>query len=50
MGLAVGSILLAWWLISVAAGGAWFEATHPERLHAGQNLLSVSCQLMEHDR
>src|SRR6476620_575023 len=28
IGLAVGSILLAWWLISVAAGGEWFEATH----------------------
>jgi succinate dehydrogenase cytochrome b subunit len=28
IGLAAGSILLAWWLISVAAGGEWFEATH----------------------
>jgi hypothetical protein len=28
IGLAVGSLLLAWWLISVAAGGEWFEATH----------------------
>jgi len=28
VGLAVGSILLAWWLISVAAGGELFEATH----------------------
>jgi succinate dehydrogenase / fumarate reductase cytochrome b subunit len=28
IGLAVGSILLAWWLISVAAGGEWFETTH----------------------
>jgi succinate dehydrogenase / fumarate reductase cytochrome b subunit len=28
IGLAVGSILLAWWLISVAAGGELFEATH----------------------
>jgi len=27
IGLAVGSILLAWWLISVAAGGELFEAT-----------------------
>src|SRR6476661_3966142 len=26
--LAVGSILLAWWLIAVAAGGEWFAATH----------------------
>ena len=26
--LAVGSILLAWWLIAVAAGGNWFAATH----------------------
>jgi len=26
--LAVGSILLAWWLVSVAAGGELFEATH----------------------
>jgi len=26
--LAVGSILLAWWLIAVAAGGKWFAATH----------------------
>jgi succinate dehydrogenase / fumarate reductase cytochrome b subunit len=28
IGLAVGSILLAWWLISVAAGGELFEAMH----------------------
>jgi len=26
--LAVGSILLAWWLVAVAAGGQAFEATH----------------------
>jgi succinate dehydrogenase / fumarate reductase cytochrome b subunit len=26
--LVVGSILLAWWLIAVAAGGEVFEATH----------------------
>jgi succinate dehydrogenase / fumarate reductase cytochrome b subunit len=26
--LAVGSILLAWWLIAVAAGGGLFTATH----------------------
>jgi succinate dehydrogenase / fumarate reductase cytochrome b subunit len=26
--LAVGSIVLAWWLIAVAAGGELFEATH----------------------
>jgi len=26
--LAVGSILLVWWLIAVAAGGEWFAATH----------------------
>ena len=26
--LAVGSIVLAWWLVAVAAGGEWFEATH----------------------
>jgi succinate dehydrogenase / fumarate reductase cytochrome b subunit len=26
--LAVGSLLLAWWLIAVAAGGALFAATH----------------------
>src|SRR5258705_13225331 len=26
--LAVGSILLAWWLITVAAGGELFAATH----------------------
>jgi succinate dehydrogenase / fumarate reductase, cytochrome b subunit len=26
--LAVGSILLAWWLVSVAAGGELFAATH----------------------
>src|SRR6266436_4329020 len=28
IGLAVGSVLLAWWLISVAAGGELFQATH----------------------
>ena len=28
IGLAVGSILLTWWLISVAAGGELFAATH----------------------
>jgi succinate dehydrogenase / fumarate reductase cytochrome b subunit len=28
IGLAVGSIVLAWWLISVAAGGAMFQTTH----------------------
>jgi succinate dehydrogenase / fumarate reductase cytochrome b subunit len=28
IGLAVGSILLAWWLVSVAAGGELFAATH----------------------
>src|ERR1700761_6303746 len=28
IGLAVGSILLAWWLISVAAGDELFAATH----------------------
>jgi succinate dehydrogenase / fumarate reductase, cytochrome b subunit len=28
IGLAVGSILLAWWLISVAVGGELFETTH----------------------
>jgi len=28
IGLAVGSILLAWWLVSVAAGGELFEGTH----------------------
>jgi succinate dehydrogenase / fumarate reductase cytochrome b subunit len=26
--LSVGSILLVWWLIAVAAGGKWFAATH----------------------
>jgi succinate dehydrogenase / fumarate reductase cytochrome b subunit len=26
--LALGSILLAWWLVSVAAGGELFAATH----------------------
>jgi succinate dehydrogenase / fumarate reductase cytochrome b subunit len=26
--LAVGSILLSWWLIAVATGGSVFEATH----------------------
>jgi succinate dehydrogenase / fumarate reductase cytochrome b subunit len=28
IGLALGSILLAWWLIAVAAGGELFAATH----------------------
>lgn len=28
MALAVGSILLAWWLVAVAAGGQVFAATH----------------------
>ena len=28
IGLAMGSILLAWWLISVAAGGELFAVTH----------------------
>src|SRR6478752_7004798 len=28
LGLAVGSILLAWWLVSVVAGGRAFAATH----------------------
>jgi succinate dehydrogenase / fumarate reductase cytochrome b subunit len=28
MALAVGSILLVWWLIAVAAGGELFAATH----------------------
>ena len=28
IGLALGSILLAWWLVAVAAGGKWFAATH----------------------
>jgi succinate dehydrogenase cytochrome b subunit len=28
IGLAVGSILLAWWLIAVAAGGELFAAMH----------------------
>jgi succinate dehydrogenase / fumarate reductase cytochrome b subunit len=28
IGLAVGSILLAWWLVAVAAGGELFAATH----------------------
>ena len=28
IGLTVGSILLTWWLISVAAGGELFAATH----------------------
>jgi len=28
VGLAVGSVLLAWWLIAVAAGGQVFSATH----------------------
>ena len=26
--LAVGSIMLAWWLVAVAAGGELFDATH----------------------
>lgn len=26
--LSLGSILLAWWLIAVAAGGQWFATTH----------------------
>jgi succinate dehydrogenase / fumarate reductase cytochrome b subunit len=28
IGLAVGSILLAWWLVAVAAGGELFATTH----------------------
>ena len=28
IGLAVGSILLCWWLVSVAAGGEMFAVTH----------------------
>ena len=28
IGLAVGSILLAWWLVAVAAGGEAFAVTH----------------------
>lgn len=28
IGLAAGSVLLTWWLISVAAGGRWFAVTH----------------------
>jgi succinate dehydrogenase / fumarate reductase cytochrome b subunit len=28
VGLAVGSILLAWWLVAVAAGGKLFATTH----------------------
>ena len=28
IGLAVGSILLAWWLVALAAGGQLFSATH----------------------
>jgi succinate dehydrogenase / fumarate reductase cytochrome b subunit len=28
IGLAVGSLLLAWWLVAVAAGGELFAATH----------------------
>jgi len=28
VGLSVGSILLAWWLVAVAAGGQLFTATH----------------------
>jgi Flavinator of succinate dehydrogenase len=26
--LAVGSLLLAWWLIALAAGGKWFATSH----------------------
>jgi len=26
--LTIGSILLTWWFIAVAAGGKWFAATH----------------------
>jgi succinate dehydrogenase / fumarate reductase cytochrome b subunit len=28
IGLAIGSLLLAWWLVAVAAGGEVFAATH----------------------
>ncbi|SRR5258708_1708956 len=28
IGLALGSILLAWWIVAVAAGGELYEATH----------------------
>ena len=28
IGLSIGSILLTWWLIAVAAGGALFDTTH----------------------
>ena len=28
IGLVIGSILLAWWLVAVAAGGELFERTH----------------------
>jgi succinate dehydrogenase / fumarate reductase, cytochrome b subunit len=28
IGLAIGSILLAWWLVAVAAGGELYSATH----------------------
>jgi succinate dehydrogenase / fumarate reductase cytochrome b subunit len=28
IGLAIGSILLAWWLVAVAAGGELYTATH----------------------
>jgi succinate dehydrogenase / fumarate reductase cytochrome b subunit len=28
IGLAIGSILLAWWLVAVAAGGELFATTH----------------------
>jgi succinate dehydrogenase / fumarate reductase cytochrome b subunit len=28
VGLAIGSILLAWWLVAVAAGGELFATTH----------------------
>jgi succinate dehydrogenase / fumarate reductase cytochrome b subunit len=28
IGLAIGSILLAWWLVAMAAGGELFAATH----------------------
>jgi succinate dehydrogenase / fumarate reductase, cytochrome b subunit len=28
IGLAIGSVLLAWWLVAVAAGGELYSATH----------------------
>ena len=38
--LAVGSILLCWWLVAVAAGGELFELTHAFiRSHLGELLL-----------